>query len=356
MNPFITKYIWLIVSLIGLSCSQKNNEHDSFKNAFEGLNNEKRLELILKDLGNPLTVDTLILSHFDLREIPDLSRYSNLRYLDLSNNAIEHLNWKAIMTNNFHIYGHKTLEYIDLSNNKISKGIPFINSYDFPNLKRLNLSNNRLSKFFIKGSGRLNTVDLSSNDLINVQIESQFIDSLNISNNSQLLNVVMDTSSIGYLNDISTSSYNLILSEEFPVTLKEGSMLKPNDSLQLKYYEKKVYSLGWLPIDMFTLTELKEWANEYQHTFINDFKVIHSTDHEFKIYEIIGEHEVGTFNRINMFYEHFIHFNLKDTAKISKIELLDIDRIVKMPDDKYLTRLYTCFTHLYFKILIYHKY
>ncbi len=350
------QFLLCIMGLILVGCSQNNDQGETkaISNRVKQVDSslltnqqdekivreeaaKDKVERILEALGDPLKVDTLVLSNMNLEEIPDLTRYSNLKYLDLSNNAIEHLNWKAIMMYRHHLYNHKSLEYIDLSNNKIIKGIPFINSYDFPNLKGLNLSNNGLSKFFIKGNGRLNTLDLSSNDLINVQIECQYIDSLNISNNAQLLNVVIDTLSIGYLKHSSPLSYNLMHSEAIPIALEQSSLLKPNDSLQLEYYKKKTYSKGQLPTEMFTLDELKEWANEYEHTFINDFKVqvIYSSDSAFKIYEIIGDCIIGMYDE-NMFSSHYMHYNLKDSIIISELQLMKIERMAKMPDGKYL--------------------
>ncbi|MGG8496975.1 leucine-rich repeat domain-containing protein [Tenacibaculum sp. TC6] len=162
-----TKLLIFLFFLVSCSTVKKSNKSDLFSQE------EK-------------TKDSLILSSRNLKNIPDLSEYK-ARYLDLSNNAIDHLD-EAKMP--------KNLLELNLSNNKLSGDIKI---FELNKLEKLNISSNKIRRVFLKYC--IKNINLSSNNLIDiltncVEDRPNMMDTLNISNNNELSNILRFSPSV----------------------------------------------------------------------------------------------------------------------------------------------------------------
>ena len=335
----------LVFLLISCSSGSNHNEFENSANQIEPVDSslsthqqeekivevetpKAKVERILYELGDPLNVDTLILSHMNLEEIPDLSKYTNLKYLDLSHNEIIYLNWKAFTKEEHRTYVNDRLMYLNLSDNEISEGVPLLYGYHFSQLNVLDLSNNKLSSFFIEGDSEFTTIDLSSNHLTEVQIECKYVDSILVSSNLNLSKVVMDTSSVGYLNYFINKRVNLIHSKEIPV-YEPISELKDNDSLQLEYYIKRELEENAYYAEVFSLDQLKE-LNEIRGHWMDAWcEILYSPDSVFKIFAISG-YSIGTY-QVD-YFKGFLHYG----SEILDGDFDKIEEILKIDEGKYL--------------------
>ena len=358
LKTILVQYLFCLVGLLLLSCSSNDNQSkiNTVSNPVNQVDSllvtdqyaEKEVEVetpiakverILNELGDPLNVDTLILSHMNLEEIPDLSKYTNLKYLDLSHNAITNLNWRAFMKEDGRDHYQDNLEYLNLSNNQIHKGLPYLLGNNFPQLKVLNLSHNQLPFFFIGGSPSieegsydfpLTTIDLSFNLLTEVQINCQYVDSILVSDNLNLSKIVLDTAHVGYIKYPINNHVNIIHSEEIPIYDEPITGLKETDFLQAEYYSKSELDIHPYYADLFTRDQLDE-INAIEGSWIYSYcQVYYAPDSLFKLFEIGTERMMGYYP-IND-HMSYLHFN----SEVFVTSIDEVEQFVKIDEGKYL--------------------
>ena len=106
----------------------------------EELNIENSIVGVFSSLSNLIKIKRLRINHTDLSWIPNLSKLSNLEYLDLNNNFIE----SFLSFDNFN---PSNLKSIDLSYNKINTAVPKIIVDDFQNLQSIRLKGNKIKDY-----------------------------------------------------------------------------------------------------------------------------------------------------------------------------------------------------------------
>jgi len=127
------------------------------------------------------TIQYLDLSHKKLKRIPDLSN-KIIKKLNLSYNKIDSLDFTKLP---------KGLEKLNVSHNFLMKVfilLPDLYFTKFSKLKELNLSYNKLKGVSI--ATNIRKLKLNNNDIYNVDLDTQSIEYLDISNNKNLSNIV----------------------------------------------------------------------------------------------------------------------------------------------------------------------
>lgn len=137
---------------------------------------------IKKDQSNVKDKITMLdLSGRHLTEFPNL-RDSSIEILDISNNMISILDSSAI---------HKlprSLKELNISGNRL-QGQVYVLKEDLPNLTSLNLSYNKLSS--IRIGSQLSSLNLSHNKINYINLNVRNLDSLDISYNPELSNLLL---------------------------------------------------------------------------------------------------------------------------------------------------------------------
>jgi len=176
-NKNIKTLLTILFSFLLVSCN--NKETTNITN-----NVETDLSITESLLKNERHLD---LSNKKLNEIPNLSEYDSIISLNLSNNLLIEINFD---------YLPKNLKRLNLSHNQIGDEFQ-LNFKEFPSIEEIDLSFNNLK--YIKVSNPINKFIINNNKLIFVNINHKELNYLDISNNTDLSNIVDF-----YPNDIDT--------------------------------------------------------------------------------------------------------------------------------------------------------
>jgi len=199
-----------------------------FEQALIGLGYDNTIDSLVLT-SNINTVDSLDVSDLNISDLTGIEGFSNLQYLDCSNNKIETLNL------NF----NANLKYLDCSSNLLDLlRIDSLNA-----LYILNCSFNNLSDLNTDGNGSLTLLECFKNS----------ITSLNLANNIYLAKVYCGDNSLSAL-DLSALDLEILWCEHNPITninLANNSSLKQltchDNSLQTINLNNNM-NLEWLSI------------------------------------------------------------------------------------------------------------
>jgi insulin-like growth factor-binding protein complex acid labile subunit len=343
------------------------NKIKTLKNeVFHGLINVTKLDLHLNDINQVeiktfIDLNSLKYLNLDSNQISTLKNvqfYSNLevislrfnlltnlneinssslKYLNVSNNRLQEIDFKKTFLPN--------LEYLDLSQNRLIsiKNESFLNMNQ---LKHLNLSYNKLdleSEFnnisYFHGQSLLETLDLSFNEIkyLNSNLTFQYLNSLkylNLSNNRlnslnayrfrflyNLSDLNLASNNISFLNE--SSFINLVNLKILKMT---SNQINSTDFLQLN--KNDLYNLEYLELEENNITLINETLFQsfsklsYLNLNSNPIKSIH--ENTFKSLKLLKTLRVSN-TKIDSL---FLNSNLKEldlsylNATISNIEQL----------------------------------
>lgn len=181
----------LLILILALSCKKHSETDKVLYNRNALTEKQKKVENHIHNLdernvfstkedmrvidSNSTSID---LSNKNLKKIPDLSKYDKIYSIDLSNNKIENLDLDKLP---------EGLRKINISHNKLIGNLR-IEKNKCKKIEELNLSFNNLSSINI--SCPILKLDLSTNDIRKINLNTTKLKYLDVSNNKNLSNIV----------------------------------------------------------------------------------------------------------------------------------------------------------------------
>ncbi|MFD2909762.1 hypothetical protein ACFSX9_13575 [Flavobacterium ardleyense] len=187
------KFLSITLFLVIISSCIKEKKEIEDPNISSEVFKKKNVEEILVTLNQRQIIDSLDLSNQNLDVLPDLSKYQ-IKVLNISYNYLD-----SIPLN----YLPKKIEKLKANNNRIklfeifnsakSFGLDLKSNNTKINLNEIDLSYNKLTNFnisFLDQNCKLEKINISNNELVQIQISCSSVRYLNISNNIKLSNEI----------------------------------------------------------------------------------------------------------------------------------------------------------------------